>query len=38
MTIKHAKILIPAEAGISSMPGQGLNEVPAGAGMTGLLV
>ena len=28
MAIKHAKIVIPAEAGISSMPGQGLQEDP----------
>jgi len=28
MAIKHAKIVIPAEAGISSLPGQGLQEDP----------
>jgi hypothetical protein len=28
MAIAHAKIVIPAEAGISSMPGQGLQEDP----------
>jgi hypothetical protein len=28
MAIKHAKIYIPAKAGIFSMPGQGLQEDP----------
>jgi len=28
MAIKHAKIVIPAEAGIFSMSGQGLQEDP----------
>jgi len=28
MAINHAKIVIPAEAGIATIPGQGLQEDP----------
>jgi len=38
MAIKHTKIVILAEAGIATMPGQGVKKILACARMTGLLV
>ena len=37
MAIKHAQIVIPADAGIASMSGQACEKIPAFAGMTGFV-